>query len=277
MEDWRWLLAAILYSVAALLLAGQLSRVGREAVLWPARLAWWLTLTGWLLQSSQVAQIVMTHGGQVAVNLVASLELAALVMGLLVLIGWHPKHQHNRLVAMVLLGLIVAFLFTAYLIPGGEGVFRQLVDPWLKVHFVLSILAYGLFTIAVVLALLDHAQQRALRQKQAGRLTEALPSLEQLEEDLFTMVRLAFVALTLSIGTGAIFLHNHSGAYLVFNHKIVFSWVTWLVFAALLLGHRLRGWRGRQAVRLTLWGYAFLVLAYLGVKFVYEFILHRNS
>ncbi|MBF0159875.1 MAG: cytochrome c biogenesis protein CcsA [Magnetococcales bacterium] len=276
MSDWSWLWAVMFYSMATVLLGwGHLFH--RGTLLPYAHLAWWLALAGWLAQLIRMVRLVMEQGGQVAVNLVASLELATLVMGLLFLMGWRPSNQSNRLIANVLLLLMVVFLLVAQIIPGGEGGFRQLVDPWLKIHFVFSLLAYGLFTIAVVLALLDGVQQRALRMKKhSGRFTDALPSLEQLEEELFAIIRLAFIALTLSIMTGAVFLHSHSGAYLVLSHKIVFSWVTWLVFAILLLGHRLQGWRGRKAVRLTLWGYGFLVLAYLGVKFVYEFVLHRT-
>jgi ABC-type uncharacterized transport system permease subunit len=43
----------------------------------------------------------------------------------------------------------------------------------------------------------------------------------------------------------------------------------------LLAGHFVRGWRGRTAVRLTLAGFATLLVAYLGSKFVLEVVLSR--
>jgi ABC-type uncharacterized transport system permease subunit len=51
--------------------------------------------------------------------------------------------------------------------------------------------------------------------------------------------------------------------------------VSWGVFAVLLWGHYLYGWRGRVAVRWTVSGFVFLLLAYLGSKFVIEMLLHR--
>jgi len=48
------------------------------------------------------------------------------------------------------------------------------------------------------------------------------------------------------------------------------------VFAALLTGRRLMGWRGRTAVRWTLSGFSLLLLAYLGSKFVLEVLLQRQ-
>jgi ABC-type uncharacterized transport system permease subunit len=48
-----------------------------------------------------------------------------------------------------------------------------------------------------------------------------------------------------------------------------------VIFAALLVGRHVYGWRGRVAVRWTLTGFLMLVLAYIGSKFVLEVILGR--
>jgi ABC-type uncharacterized transport system permease subunit len=47
------------------------------------------------------------------------------------------------------------------------------------------------------------------------------------------------------------------------------------VFAVLLAGHHFYGWRGRTAVRWTMSGFVFLLLAYLGTQFVLEVLLRR--
>ncbi len=47
------------------------------------------------------------------------------------------------------------------------------------------------------------------------------------------------------------------------------------MFAALLVGRATRGWRGRIALSWTLSGFAMLLLAYAGSRFVLEVILHR--
>jgi len=61
-----------------------------------------------------------------------------------------------------------------------------------------------------------------------------------------------------------------------FNHKTVFGVLSWIIFAALLAGRHVYGWRGRVAVRWTLTGFLMLVLAYVGSKFVLEVILGRS-
>jgi len=55
----------------------------------------------------------------------------------------------------------------------------------------------------------------------------------------------------------------------------VFGVLSWIVFALLLGGRFVYGWRGRVAVRWTLAGFLMLVLAYVGSKFVLEVILGR--
>ena len=48
------------------------------------------------------------------------------------------------------------------------------------------------------------------------------------------------------------------------------------VFAGLLTGRAVFGWRGRIALRWTLIGFAMLLLAYVGSRFVLEVLLGRG-
>jgi ABC-type uncharacterized transport system permease subunit len=65
------------------------------------------------------------------------------------------------------------------------------------------------------------------------------------------------------------------GKAMTFNHKTVFGIAAWIIFAALLLGRQIYGWRGRTAIYWTLAGFTSLLLAYEGVKFVMEVVLQR--
>ena len=49
-----------------------------------------------------------------------------------------------------------------------------------------------------------------------------------------------------------------------------------MLFGVLLWGRWRYGWRGRTAVRLSLFGFAVLSLAYFGSKLVLELILERH-
>jgi ABC-type uncharacterized transport system permease subunit len=97
-----------------------------------------------------------------------------------------------------------------------------------------------------------------------------------METLLFRIILAGFVLLTITLATGVIYSEELFGRAMRFNHKSLFGILSWLIFAALLGGRQLYGWRGRTAVRWTLTGFLMLVLAYVGSKFVLEIILGRT-
>jgi ABC-type uncharacterized transport system permease subunit len=97
-----------------------------------------------------------------------------------------------------------------------------------------------------------------------------------MEKLLFRLIWIGFVLLSLTVLSGIVFSEELFGRPLRWDHKSVFALLSWLLFAALLVGRRWRGWRGKTALRFTLAGFATLVLAYVGSRFVLEVILHRS-
>jgi ABC-type uncharacterized transport system permease subunit len=92
---------------------------------------------------------------------------------------------------------------------------------------------------------------------------------------LFRLILIAFTMLTLTLASGVLFSETLFGKPLAFNHKTVFAFLSWVIFAALLVGRHAFGWRGRKAIRLTLAGFLTLLLAYVGTRFVLEVLLGR--
>jgi len=144
-----------------------------------------------------------------------------------------------------------------------------------KVHITVAMLAYSLFTIAMLHAVLISQVEKRLHHATLPRVLRSLPPLLTMETLLFRMIGIGFVLLTLTLASGAVFSEEIFGKALRFNHKVLFGFISWGVFAVLLWGHRFYGWRGRVAVRWTVGGFIFLILAYLGSKFVLEVLLHR--
>jgi ABC-type uncharacterized transport system permease subunit len=158
-----------------------------------------------------------------------------------------------------------------------------------KLHLILGMAAYSVFTIAMLHALLMALAERSLHKggalaagagvspfagPLAGPLA-GLPPLLTLERLLFRLIGLAFVLLTLTLATGLVFSESLFGRALRFDHKTLFAILSWLTFAVLLVGRYAYGWRGRTALRFTLLGFVMLLLAYVGSRFVLEVILRR--
>ena len=144
-----------------------------------------------------------------------------------------------------------------------------------KAHLLISLLAYSFFTIASLHVLLMALLERRLHGGELPLALRKLPPLLTMETLLFRIIAAGFVLLTLTLASGIVFSEELFGKAMRFNHKTVFGILSWLIFAALLGGRRLYGWRGRIAVRWTLTGFLMLVLAYVGSKFVLEVILGR--
>jgi len=144
-----------------------------------------------------------------------------------------------------------------------------------KVHLLIAMLAYSLFTIASLHVLLMALLERRLHDGTLPRALDRLPPLLTMERLLFRIIWAGFILLTATLATGVVFSEELFGKAAMFNHKTVFGVLSWIVFAALLGGRHVYGWRGRVAVRWTLAGFLMLVLAYIGSKFVLEVILGR--
>jgi ABC-type uncharacterized transport system permease subunit len=138
-----------------------------------------------------------------------------------------------------------------------------------------AMLAYSLFTLAALHALLMAAAEKRLHQGRLSRALAGLPPLLTMEALLFRLIAIAFVLLTLTLGTGIVFSEALFGKAFRLDHKTVFAIASWLIFGALLVGRHFRGWRGRIALRWTLAGFVTLMLAYVGSRFVLEVILNR--
>lgn len=163
------------------------------------------------------------------------------------------------------LGLELAFP-SQYLLVQGEN------TP-LKIHIIISILAYGMLSLAAAQAILLSIQNRHLRARHPGGFIRALPPLQTMEHLLFRMVTVGFILQSLSLVSGWMFLENIFAQHMA--HKTLLSILAWLVFATLLWGRWYFGWRGKTAIRWTLSGAGMLMLAYFGSKLVLELVLHR--
>jgi ABC-type uncharacterized transport system permease subunit len=151
-------------------------------------------------------------------------------------------------------------------LPGAEA-----LD--LKLHIIMSVLAYSLLSIAAVQSILLAVQDKHLRNKHPGGFIRALPPMQTMETLLFQLIGLGLAILTLSLISGMIYLEDMFAQHLV--HKTILSMVAWVVFAVLLWGRWKFGWRGRIAIRWTLSGFFVLLLAYVGSKWVVEIMLGR--
>ncbi|KNE75377.1 CcsA-related protein [Candidatus Burkholderia crenata] len=172
------------------------------------------------------------------------------------------------------------------LIFGGVRMLSYAAAPMFKLHFLIANIAYGLFAIAALHAILMLMVEKRL-QNMRGTSTrhtsnskvsswlDALPPLLTLEKLLFRLISAGFVLLTLTLISGVAFNKQLVDKAFKLDHKTVFAILSWLMFGALLTARRVSGWRGRAALRWVLASFVALLLAYVGSRFVFEVLLRR--
>ncbi|MDQ3025011.1 MAG: cytochrome c biogenesis protein CcsA [Pseudomonadota bacterium] len=201
----------------------------------------------------------------------------SLLVWLTVLIYWLASLAFNGLASI--LGLIAPVALLAVLLQAvipTQHIVTYGGDPLFALHFVIAMLAYSLFIVATVHALVMLAEEKWLHRGVLPPFLKSLPPLLEMEALLFRILLAAFVLLTFTLVSGVFFSEQLFGKRLTFSHKTVFAIISWLIFGGLLAGHHFRGWRGRTAVRWTLAGFTALLLAYIGSKVVLEIILKRG-
>ena len=229
-----------------------------------------------------VAAGLTLHGGLLVHDLfvpggmnLSLINTISAILWLTVLIYWLAslRYNLNALQAFVLPPAAL-FVLLQKLAPQSHAL-PYSGDTLFGAHLIIALLAYSLFTFAALHAgLMAFAERRLHNKKSFIRLPD-FPPIMPMERLLFQIIGLGFVLLTLTVVSGIFFTEQLFNKPLQFNHKTVFSIAAWLIFGALLVGRRLRGWRGRVAVRWTLGGFVLLLLAYVGSKFVLEVILGR--
>jgi ABC-type uncharacterized transport system permease subunit len=201
-----------------------------------------------------------------AVSLIVWLTLACYVI-----LGRDPRLL--RLAGLYLVPMAICAAILTLVLPA-HRVMNYEVTWAFRLHLVVAILAYALFTVAALHALLMLFLEKRLHDAVMAADT-GLPPLLRVERLLFQLLTVAFALHTVTLISGVSFSEALFGKAFQITHKTVFAVVSWFIFGGLLAAHWHAGLRGRIAARWTLIGFVMLLLSYVGSKFVLEIILKR--
>lgn len=268
MSNTLFYLASFLYVVSALLPARQ------HALIAGGTIAAWL-LHGIALGNDVIGPDFLRLGFAVMLSATLWISVAAY---------WVENRNFSldglRLLVLpsAAVAVILPLLFPGSLVPllGKSPLFS-----W---HIVISTLAYSSLTIAAFHAVLMAIQESRLHAHPSAATQpgwfasaiERLPALLTMERLLFRLIGFGFILLTLTVLSGLFFSEELFGKAVKWDHKTIFTLLSWVLFGLLLAGRKWRGWRGKTALSFTLTGFTTLLLAYVGSRFVMEVVLHRG-
>lgn len=222
-----------------------------------------------ILNGALLNSIIFVNGG-LDLGFSNLWALISWIIALVILLIAICKPVENLLVIffpLAALGLLFLLFFPS------EHVLAESSAMGLKIHVLLSIIAYSLLTVAAFQAIVLAFQEYQLRHKHPAVIMHVLPPMQIMEDLLIRIIAVGFFILSLSLTTGFMFIHDIFSQHLI--HKTVLSLLSWLVFSVLLWGRWHKGWRGQKLIRWTLSGFFMLALGFFGSKLVLEIILVR--
>jgi ABC-type uncharacterized transport system permease subunit len=165
--------------------------------------------------------------------------------------------------------LAVAVLLPGLLLDRGQPLNPDMTRPLLPLHITIALLGMAASALAAGVAVMYLLMERQVKGKRFGLLFSRLPSLEFLDTLNRRLVVVGFIALSVTLVTGAFFSSAAPGFFWTWQSKQIATLVAWGVFAALVSARSFGGWRGRRVALLTMTGFGLLLVSFLSS---YDFI-----
>ncbi|WP_043496778.1 c-type cytochrome biogenesis protein CcsB [Georgenia sp. SUBG003] len=204
---------------------------------------------------------------------------------------------------LLMLGIAVSVLYVR-----ADGVQPALDSYWLIIHVSIATIATGVLAIGAVLSVVQLVQERSeLRRVRAStevsepalvgatggatgggspaagamtgrwsKLMESAPTSAEFERLAFRLNAVGFMLWTFTIIAGAIWAEHAWGRPWGWDPKETWSFVIWVVYAAYLHARSTRGWEGRRAAYLSIFGFVCVLANYFVVNLVFN-SLHSYS
>ncbi|MET9769915.1 c-type cytochrome biogenesis protein CcsB [Streptomyces sp. NPDC006415] len=167
------------------------------------------------------------------------------------------------------LGIAVTTLYT-----DSDQLVPALHSYWLWIHVSTAILCGAVFylgAVGTILYLFRDSYENKLASggtpgKFAASVMERLPAAASLDKFSYRINAAVFPLWTFTIIAGAIWAGDAWGRYWGWDPKEVWSFITWVAYAAYLHARATAGWKGRKAAYLALVAFACWLFNYYGVN-----------
>jgi cytochrome c-type biogenesis protein CcsB len=218
---------------------------------------------------------LLAHAGALAVEAariqrlpVTDVRSALSFYAFLVTLAFFFVYLRYRIVSLGLFMLPLIFLLTliSALHPGTPFDSSAFRGGWLLVHISSIFLGYTALFLTFVAALMYLIQEHELKSKQPRGFYYRLPSLEICDELYYRSLVVGLPLLSLGILTGFVWASRTWKGPWELDPKILASLVTWLIYLVLFSTRVSGGWRGRRAAYLAIFGFAAILVTFMGIS-----------
>jgi len=134
---------------------------------------------------------------------------------------------------------------------------------WLTMHRTLSFLSFGAFTLVFAAGVMYLIQERELKSKHFGGWYHRLPPLGVLDDMNRMGLIFGFPIISVGVVAAIVWSSQSYGFIIRVNTSTVLLMVGWVMYATLLVGRAILGWRGRRAAAIGVAGFCVVIAALL--------------
>jgi cytochrome c-type biogenesis protein CcsB len=142
---------------------------------------------------------------------------------------------------------------------------EALKSLWFLIHIPAIFLGYAAFFVAFAASVMYLIQENELKRKRPQAFYYRLPSLEICDELGYKALSIGFPLLTVGIVAGSLWASKAWGTY--WDSKLIWSLITWLIYAVLIHFRLSAGLRGRRAAFMSIVGFLFVLFTFVGTRY----------
>jgi ABC-type uncharacterized transport system permease subunit len=209
----------------------------------------------------------LAYGHHPMASVCETLSIVALALAL-VYLAIETWRKNKTTGVFVLPFVFVLQLIAMVCIEPTREIQPILRDPLFGMHTGTVTLGYAAFFLAAVYAVMHLLFHRALKRKDFGLLFERLTSLDVLARMNRGAILVGFVFLTLGLVLGLVWASRVPIPDYWFDPKVLMTLLFWAVFGFALLAHYALRWASSRVARISLVGFALMVLTTATVNLV---------
>ncbi|PYV91185.1 MAG: c-type cytochrome biogenesis protein CcsB [Acidobacteria bacterium] len=200
-------------------------------------------------------------------NLHQALSFFAFVIVLAFLLSY-ARYRLDSL-SVFIFPLVFILTLAANLISSPQQPLPEILKSiWFYIHIPSTFLGYGAFFVTFAASVMYLIQENELKRRRPQAFYYRLPSLEICDELGYKSLSIGFPLLTIGIVAGALWANKAWQTYWGWDPKIIWTFVTWLIYAVLIHYRLSAGLRGRRAAFMAIVGFIFVLFTFIGTRYL---------
>ncbi len=168
--------------------------------------------------------------------------------------------------ALFTLPLVLFLMLASHLAVSSDNSRELLIGYWLKLHVILTFVAYSAFASACIAGLGYLIQDKQLKSHHPGKVFRWIPSLDVLDEINTRSLIVGFLFLTLGLLSGFFWAKSSGGSFWLRDPKVLSALAIWVLYFVLMWLRVTSRVRGKKIAVVSVFGFVLVIISLLGVS-----------